>query len=140
MRTRQPLIFFVHDDDRMLAAIRPLADASGWRIDAFASAQQCLEAMVREQPDALLTELSLLDMHGVQLLKAMDILGLAIPVIAIGEERVTPLSDQAIAVGALAVLHAPFWDEELVGAIETAIAARAIFIEAFARSAHAHAG
>lgn len=140
MRAQQPLLFFVHDEERMLAAIRPLADAAGWRIRAFTSAQQCLAAMAREQPHALLTELNLPGMDGVQLLEAMDALGQAVPVIAMADERVTPLSDQAIAAGALAVLHAPFWDEELAEAVETAIAARAVFIDAFARSARVHAG
>jgi len=139
MLTRQPLIFFVHDNHRMLAAIRPLADASGWRVEAFASAQQCLAAIAREQPNALVTPLNLPGMDGLQLLEAMNALGLGIPIVAIGEARVTPLSYQAIAAGALAVLHAPFWDEDLVEAIENAIAARAVFIEAFARSAQAHA-
>ena len=140
MRTRQPLIFVVHDDNRIMAAIRQLADLFGWRMRGFCSAPLCLAALAREQPDGLLTELNLQGMNGVQLLQAMDAMDLAIPVIAMSDERAPPLSDQAIDAGALAVLHAPFWDEDLGYAIKTAIDTRGIFTEALVQSAKVHAG
>jgi FixJ family two-component response regulator len=121
MTTDRPVVFVVDDDARVRAALFSLLSSAGLDAAVFASATEFLNA---EKPDAascLVLDLELPDIHGLELQKELAERD-APPIVFISGHGDIPSSVKAMKAGAVEFLSKPFGDEELLRAIEAALA------------------
>ena len=121
MTADRPIVFVVDDDARVRAALSSLLTSAGLDVAVFASATEFLEADKPDAPGCLVLDLDLPDIHGLELQKALAERE-APPIVFITGHGDIPSSVKAMKAGAVEFLSKPFGDEELLRAIEAAIA------------------
>jgi FixJ family two-component response regulator len=115
------VVFVVDDDARVREALSSLLASAGLEVAVFASATEFLNA---DKPDAaacLVLDLELPDIHGLDLQKALSERE-APPIVFITGHGDIPSSVKAMKAGAVEFLSKPFGEEELLRAIDGAIA------------------
>jgi FixJ family two-component response regulator len=121
MITERPVVFVVDDDARVRDALSSLLPSAGLDVAVFGSAAEFLEADKPHGPACLLLDLELPDINGLELQKELSERE-APPIVFITGHGDIPSSVKAIKAGAVEFLCKPFGDEELLRAIDTAIA------------------
>jgi FixJ family two-component response regulator len=121
MTADRQVVFVVDDDARVRDALSSLLASVDREVAVFASATEFLNA---DKPDAaacLVLDLELPDMHGLELQKALAERQ-APPIVFITGHGDIPSSVKAMKAGAVEFLPKPFGDEDLLRAIDMAIA------------------
>jgi FixJ family two-component response regulator len=116
-----PVVFVVDDDRRVREALSRLISSAGLAVVTFGSAPEFLEY---EKPDAsacLVLDLQIPGMDGLELQRQLAE-GDALPIVFITGHGDIPSTVRAMKAGAVEFLSKPFDDEELLRAIDTAIA------------------
>jgi len=121
MITERPVVFVVDDDSRVRDALSSLLASAGLDVAAFASAAEFLDADKPDAPVCLVLDLELPDINGLELQKELAERE-APPIVFITGHGDIPSSVRAIKAGAIEFLCKPFGDEELLRAIDAAIA------------------
>jgi FixJ family two-component response regulator len=117
------LVCVVDDDSGIREALSSLLSSAGLRIEAFGSAEEFLRATANESPVCLILDLHLPDISGFDLqhqLAEAD----GPPIVFISGHGDIPSSVRAMKAGAIEFLPKPFSDQELLAAIDSAIAQR----------------
>jgi DNA-binding NtrC family response regulator len=117
-----PLIYVVDDDASVREALSSLIRSVGLRVEAFASAQEFLAHPQADAPSCLVLDVQLPGLSGLDLQQELAKGGVEIPIIFITGHGDIPMSVRAIKAGALEFLTKPFNDEDLLDAIQQAIA------------------
>jgi FixJ family two-component response regulator len=112
----------VDDERHVREAIENLLKSAGFRAEGFASAEDFLHAPPFAETLCVVLDMQLPGMSGLQLQRRLCELGMRMPIIFVSATD-GHLREQALRAGALAFLEKPFLDEELLGAVHTAIAA-----------------
>ena len=121
MTADRQVVFVVDDDARVREALSSLLASAGLEVAVFASATAFLNA---DKPDAaacLVLDLELPDIHGLVLQKEL-VEREAPPIVFITGHGDIPSSVKAMKAGAVEFLSKPFGDEDLLRAIDVAIA------------------
>jgi DNA-binding NtrC family response regulator len=113
-----PVVFVVDDDERVREALYSLLASAGREVAVFASATDFLRADKPDVPACLVLDLELPDIHGLELQKEL-MEREAPPIVFITGHGDVPSSVKA---GAVEFLSKPFGDDDLLNAIDTAIA------------------
>ena len=121
MTRNGPVVFVVDDDARVRDALSSLLASVGREVFAFASATDFLHADKPDVPACLVLDLELPDIHGLELQKELADRE-APPIVFITGHGDVPSSVRAMKAGAVEFLSKPFGDEELLRAIDVAIA------------------
>jgi FixJ family two-component response regulator len=121
MTTDHPVVFVVDDDARVREALASLLASAGLEVIVFASATDFLRADKPDAPACLVLDLELPDTHGLELQKEL-VEREAPPIVFITGHGDVPSSVKAMKAGAIDFLSKPFGDEELLRAIDAAIA------------------
>ena len=121
MKSDHPVVFVVDDDLRVREALSSLLGSAGLEVAVFASATEFLEAEKPDAPACLVLDLELPDIHGLELQKELAERE-APPIVFITGHGDVPSSVKAMKAGAIEFLSKPFGDEELLRAIDAAIA------------------
>jgi len=121
MNTDSPVVFIVDDDSRVRDALSSLIASVGMRVSAYGSASEFLNAEKPDVPACLLLDLELPDLNGLQLQQALASQE-APPIVFITGHGDVPSSVRAMKAGAVEFLSKPIGEEELLTAIESAIA------------------
>ena len=121
MTADRPIVFVVDDDVRVRHALSSLLASAGLEVAAFASAREFLEADKLDAPACLVLDLELPDIHGLELQKDLAERE-APPIVFITGHGDIPSSVKAMKAGAVEFLPKPFGDEELLRAIDAALA------------------
>jgi FixJ family two-component response regulator len=115
------IVFVIDDDARVREALLSLLASAGLEVAVFASATEFLSA---DKPDAaacLVLDLELPDIHGLELQKELAERE-APPIVFITGHGDIPSSVKAMKAGAVEFLSKPFDDDELLHAIDVALA------------------
>jgi FixJ family two-component response regulator len=116
-----PIVFVVDDDYRVREALSSLVASVGLEVAVFGSAQEFLESEKPDSPACLVLDLELPGTSGLELQR-----GLATshppPIIFITGHGDVPSSVRAMKAGAIEFLPKPFGEQELLQAIDAAIA------------------
>ena len=104
----------------MREAVENLLKSAGFRAEGFASAEDFLRAAPFAATLCVVLDLQLPGMSGLQLQQRLCELGLRMPIVFVSATD-GYLREQALRAGALAFLEKPFLDEELLGAVRSAI-------------------
>jgi FixJ family two-component response regulator len=121
MNSDSPIVYVVDDDHRIREALSSLISSVRLRVEAFGSAAEFLESEKADAPACLVLDLDLPDISGLELqqeLAATD----APPIVFITGHGDIPSSVRAMKAGAIEFLSKPFSEQELLQAIDSAIA------------------
>jgi FixJ family two-component response regulator len=121
MNSDDPIVFVVDDDYRVREALSSLIASVGLRVAAFGSAAEFLESEKPDAPACLVLDLELPDTSGLELQRELSA-GDGPPIVFITGHGDIPSSVRAMKAGAIEFLPKPFSEQELLGAIDAAIA------------------
>jgi FixJ family two-component response regulator len=117
----QQLVFVLDDDPDVREALSGLLRSAGLRVKLFADAAEFLRAKGKEPAVCLILDLQLPDISGLELQSSLAESD-GPPIVFISGHANIPSSVRAMKAGAVEFLVKPFSDEELLDAIENAIA------------------
>jgi FixJ family two-component response regulator len=121
MTSDNPIVFVVDDDYRVREALSSLIESAGMRATAYGSAAEFLEAEKPDAPACLVLDLQLPGSSGLELQRELAD-GSGPPIIFITGHGDIPSSVRAMKAGAIEFLPKPFGDQELLAAIDAALA------------------
>jgi FixJ family two-component response regulator len=121
MTSDDPIVFVVDDDHRVREALSSLIASVGLRVTAYGSAAEFLEADKPDAPACLVLDLQLPGPSGLELQRELAD-GSGPPIIFITGHGDIPSSVRAMKAGAIEFLPKPFGDQELLAAIDAALA------------------
>lgn len=116
------LISIVDDDDSLRAALVGLVRSLGYRASGYANAEEFLAAEESGRSSAIVTDIQMPGLSGIELQERLAARGCAAPVIMITGRAEPGLQERAFASGALCVLKKPFAAEALIDCLERALA------------------
>lgn len=121
MTPDRPIVFLVDDDPRVREALCSLISSVGLCVAAFGSAAEFLAFEKPDAPSCLVLDLQLPDVSGLELQRELAG-GEAPPIIFITGHGDVPSSVRAMKAGAIEFLSKPFGEQELLQAIDAALA------------------
>ena len=116
------LVFVVDDDGPMRASLENLLRSVGLRVESFMSAPDFLRAKRPNVPSCLVLDVRLPGLSGLDLQHRLAEAGLELPIIFITGHGDIPMTVRAMKAGAVEFLTKPFRDQELLDAVEQALA------------------
>jgi FixJ family two-component response regulator len=121
-----PIVYLVDDDAAVLKGFARLLHAWGYRTRTFGSAQELLDACTSgcESPDCLLLDVHMPGLSGVELHSRLTDLDNSLPIVFLTGHMDAAARTRAIAAGAVDFLQKPIGAEDLVRAVEAAVARR----------------
>ncbi|MCU1258775.1 MAG: nodW [Bryobacterales bacterium] len=121
MSCHSPIVFVVDDDYRVREALCSLIASVGLEVVAFGSAAEFLQSEKPDCPACLVLDLELPDTNGLELQQQLAA-GDGPPIVFITGHGNIPSSVRAMKAGAVEFLPKPFSEEDLLRAIDAAIA------------------
>ncbi len=123
----QGRIHIVDDDDSFRTSIERRLKLAGYAVAAYPSAQQLLDRLPDEnEPGCILLDVRIPGLSGPELQGRLKELGSTLPIVFLTGHADTPTTVRTIKAGAEDFLTKPVEAEELLGAIERALARHAI--------------
>jgi FixJ family two-component response regulator len=117
-----PLVLVVDDDAGMREAVVDLLRSVGIESLAFGSTAELLAAAVPDRPGCLILDVRLPGLGGLEFQTRLDSLGIALPIVFMTGFADVPMSVRAMKAGAMDFLIKPFRDQDMLDAVEAAIA------------------
>jgi len=116
------VVFVVDDDSSVREAIKSLIKSVGLRVETFETAQQFLWSKRPEVPGCVVLDVRLPGLSGLDLQRELAANDIKLPIIFITGYGDIPMSVTAMKAGALEFLTKPFRDQDLLDAIQKALA------------------
>jgi FixJ family two-component response regulator len=120
-KSSDPVIYIVDDDDSMREAIELLLRTVGYQTVPFARAGEFLAKYNPDQHAALVLDVRMPEMSGLEVQQQLNRSGAMLPVIFITGHGDIPMAVQAMKDGAFDFLTKPFRDQDLIDRINTAL-------------------
>lgn len=127
-RTRPPpvkpkgTIFLVDDDEALRRATHRLLQACGFEVRTFASAEDFLRVFDRDEPGCILLDLRMQGLSGLELQQLLLDRGTSPPIVFFTGHADDAAREHALDKGAVAFLKKPVREENLIEALERALA------------------
>jgi len=118
----EPVVDVIDDDPDIRDALRGLLRAVGLRVESFASVQEFLDSAPPDLPGCLILDVRLPGLSGLEFQEELAKANLRLPIIFISGHADVPMSVRAMKGGAIEFLTKPFRDQDLLDAIQLAIA------------------
>jgi FixJ family two-component response regulator len=122
MKDSDPIVFVVDDDASVRDAVRKLISSVGMRVETFGSTREFLNGQRPEAPACLVLDVRLPDVSGLEFQRNLAEANIQIPIIFITGHADIPMTVRAMKAGAIEFLTKPFRGQELLDAIQDAIA------------------
>ena len=116
-----PLISIVDDDDAHRSSLENLIRSVGLRTRGFSSAEAFLNSNHLPETRCLVLDVRMPGISGLELQRQMVVANLPVPIIFITAHEDEGQRTQALHAGAVAFLRKPFYEEELLNAINAAV-------------------
>jgi FixJ family two-component response regulator len=118
----------VIDDDLPLAdALQTLLTAFGFDVELYHSAEKFLLGLPSSRAVALLLDVNLGEMSGIELARQLATEGLGIPTVFLTGSKDPVLRQQAVELGCVAFFEKPFAARQLIEALATATSSSSLF-------------
>jgi FixJ family two-component response regulator len=117
-----PTVYIVDDDVRVRASIQGLLKLAGLHSIGFETAEQFWREADTDGPSCLILDVSLPGISGLDFQQRLRSAGRPIPIIFITGHGDIPMSVKAMKSGALEFLTKPFGNQDLLNAVEQALA------------------
>lgn len=122
MKDAAPIVFVVDDDASVREAVKKLIASVGLRAETFGSTGEFLNSKRVEAPACLVLDVRLPDVSGLEFQRELAEKDIQIPIIFITGHGDIPMTVRAMKAGAVEFLTKPFRGQELLDAIQEAIA------------------
>jgi FixJ family two-component response regulator len=122
MSTSDHLVYLVDDDSPSRQSLEFLLEASGLKVQAFASSKEFLRFPRPELPACLVLDVRMPGLTGLELQEELVKLGVHIPIVFMTGYGDIPMTVQAMKAGAVEFLTKPFREDDMLRAITQAIA------------------
>jgi FixJ family two-component response regulator len=116
-----PLISIVDDDDSLRGSLDNLIRSAGLRAQGFSSAEAFISLNQAHETACLIVDVRMPGMSGFELQRLMTAANSRLPIIFVSAHADDDPRTQALEAGAVAFLYKPFYEEELLNAINTAL-------------------
>jgi FixJ family two-component response regulator len=120
--SERPIVFVVDDDAVVRESIEDLLQSVGLDVRLFASPEEFLQARCPDVPSCLVLDVRLPEQSGLDFRRELVGTEKELPVVFITGHGDIPMSVRAMKSGAVEFLTKPFRDQELLDAIQAAIA------------------
>lgn len=117
-----PTVYIIDDEARIRASIQGLLKSAGLRSIGFETAEQFLRAQPPDGPCCLILDVSLPGVNGIDFQQQLRAVGRSIPIIFVTGHGDIPMSVKAMKSGAVEFLTKPFGGQDLLNAVEQALA------------------
>ncbi|MGO8696252.1 MAG: response regulator transcription factor [Limisphaerales bacterium] len=117
-----PTVYVVDDDASIREALSSLARSVGLSVETFSAAKEFLRHKRSEAPACLVLDVRLPGSSGMELQRELAAADNQIPIVFITGHGDIPMSVRAMKAGAVEFLTKPFRDQDLLDAIQQAIA------------------
>jgi FixJ family two-component response regulator/DNA-binding winged helix-turn-helix (wHTH) protein len=118
----QPTVVVIDDDPDVREALRGLLRTVGLRVELFASVQEFLDSALQDLPGCLVLDVRLPGRSGLDFQEELARANLRVPIIFISGHADVPMSVRAMKGGAVEFLTKPVREQDLLDAIQKAIA------------------
>jgi len=122
MTELKPTIYVVDDDPSVRDSTELMLKSVGFNVKTFGSAQDFLKANLREDLGCLVLDVRMPGMSGLELQEKLVSAKTPLPVIFITGHGTVPMSVRAMKAGAIDFLQKPFEEQDLLDAINRALA------------------
>jgi FixJ family two-component response regulator len=122
MTELNPTIYVVDDDPSVRDSTELLLKSVGFNVKSFDSAQAFLQANLQEELGCLVLDVRMPGMSGIDLQEKLVSAKTPLPVIFITGHGTVPMSVRAMKAGAVDFLQKPFEEQDLLDAINRAVA------------------
>ena len=117
-----PVVFVVDDDESMRKALSNLVRSVDLQVEAFASAPEFLAIKLPDAPCCLILDVRLPGLSGLDFQAKLASSRIEIPIIFMTGHGDIPMSVRAMKAGAVEFLTKPFRDQDMLDAIQVALA------------------
>ncbi len=117
-----PTVFVIDDDVNIRASIQGLLKSVGLRSECFETGEQFLQRKRSDGPSCLILDVSLPGISGLHFQQQLRNAGIQIPIIFITGHGDIPMTVKAMKSGAVEFLTKPFGDQDLLDAVQQALA------------------
>ena len=121
MNSRKTRIAIVDDDESIRKSLRRLLTGSGFDVEVFASGTEFIASLEMRSPDALVLDMYMPELNGLEIQDWLVAHGRKIPVIFITAQDSPQLRSKALAGGAVAYLEKPVHKETLLASLHEAL-------------------
>jgi FixJ family two-component response regulator len=118
---KRPLISIVDDDGALRSSLEDLIRSVGFRVQVFSSAEAFLRSNQVQTTDCLILDVRMPGMTGPGLQRDLRSKRADLPIIFISAYANPEVRVQVLEAGAVAFLYKPFYEEDLLGAINAAL-------------------
>jgi FixJ family two-component response regulator len=115
-------VFVIDDDEDVRRGLARLVRSAGWSVESHPSAQAFLGRLPYEGVGCVLLDVEMPGMSGPELQEKMLALGVSLPIVYLTGHADVPMSIHAMKNGALDILLKPAEDEQVLSAINAAVA------------------
>ena len=122
MKELEPIVFVIDDDRMIREGLQSLIKSVGLRVETFASAQDFLTAKRLDTPACLILDVRMPGLNGLDLQRKLSDAHIHIPIIFITGHGDIPMSVRAMKEGAQEFLTKPVRGQDLLDAVQKAIA------------------
>lgn len=116
-----PTVFIVDDEDAVRDSLELLLRSTGLRTRSFASAHEFLASFTEGPAGAMVLDVRMPRMSGMELQQELNRRGWVMPLIFVTGHGDVPMAVEAMREGALDFIQKPFNDEELIRRVRTAL-------------------
>ncbi|RWD50407.1 MAG: response regulator [Mesorhizobium sp.] len=120
MNIAHPLVSVVDDDESVRESLPDLLKAFGFRVEAFASAEEFLASDIVDKTKCLILDVSMPGMSGPDLQRELQRRGLPIPIVFVTAHRDDTVRPRLLEQGAVECLFKPFSEAALQEALNSA--------------------
>ncbi len=110
-------VLVIDDEDIVHASIRKILTKLGYEVDAALTAREGLHAMEKNAYDAVITDLMMPEMNGIEMLNAMKERQINVPTIMVTGYPTIKTAIQALRLGAVDYIPKPFTRLELLSSL-----------------------
>ena len=115
------IVHVIDDDEAVRQSLEFLLRTSGMAARTYDSASSFLNALPAIEGGCVITDVRMPDITGIELLKRLGEMQIALPVIVITGHGDVPLAVEAMKYGAVDFLEKPYDDELLLGSVRAAL-------------------
>jgi len=121
MSSEKPIVHVIDDDEAVRDVLAFQLGSAGIEVRTYGSAAAFLKIVPTVQAGCIITDVRMPDLSGIDLLRRLRELQVAVPVIVITAHGDIPLAVEAMRIGAVDFLEKPFADEILLASVRSAL-------------------
>ncbi|AMK29675.1 Nitrogen regulation protein NR(I) [Pseudomonas putida] len=122
-------VIVVDDEASIRTAVEQWLSLSGFNVQLFARAEDCLDRLEPHFPGVILSDVRMPGMSGLQLLERLQASDPDLPVILLTGHGDVPMAVEAMRNGAYDFLEKPFTPQHLMGSLRRALEKRQLVLE-----------